>query len=270
MPNVGSDPAVAVEELDGSPIESLEDGLFTAKMILLCDWEDRFDLINNLTKLGGFPYPHDDTWGATCRSATVEKYKSEKTTANLEEWAAYEKAKCTAHFSSPTWDQPLFVGGTIETTEEILPAVEGVQLDHRFFQWTATPGTPLKAGEAPIKPLYFAEYQKTHHNIYTSSIGTSYTTLAEALALVDSVNDASVNAKVLPGLTFAAGTLLMKPPVIRRKGYWTDIIYRMGWNKMGWNKFWNGATQEWQSIYIRDADPAEQYFNFPEEDWSSL
>jgi len=266
---------VVATELDGSPIEKLEAGKFSATMKFKCDWADRHDLMNGLVYSPGFSYPHS-LRGAYCSGASCKKLKPnlkmDEVDISGNGYASYEFAEVTAEFRTPDYITPEPTGpNNIMMTENEEPAVHAVSLDYRKYQWVAGTGPtvkPLLSGEAPFKQVFGSEYVITHHDIPNSDIGVGYTVHSAVESFFGKVNNAPENARTLVARTFAAETLLCKPTLRNTQGAYTSFTYRFAYNPEGWNKFWRGDTQAWESMYLLGT--STEVKNFPLVDMSTL
>ena len=112
------------------------------------------------------------------------------------------------------------------------------------------------------------QYVVTHHDIPNSDIGSAYTIHTAVNAMRGKVNDAEETARVLKGRTFEEESILCKPVLRNTQGTTTSFVYRFGYNQEGWNKFWRGDTQAWESMYLKGT--STEVKNFPTVDMSAL
>lgn len=261
-------------ELTGSPVETLEAGKFSATMRIKCPWSDRETVMNGLISTPGFVYPHQ-TRSAYCFSASAKQGKpglkiDEITLAENVDVAEYEWAEIAARFGTPDFVTPEPLGpASIMMTETEEPSVIAISLDSSKYQWVAGgSGVKLKPGEAPFKQVFMSEYVITHHDIANSAIGTTYTVHTAVEAMVGKVNAQVELARSLIAKSFAVQTLLTKPVLRQTQGTTSTFTYRFGYNDEGWNKFWRGDTQAWESMFLLGT--STEVLNFPTVDMGAL
>jgi hypothetical protein len=253
---------VAYSELAGSPKESGDRESFQATRRLLCAWADRFTLMSEL--LVPFPgqiYPHAPGLGAHAKSCSAEPHGKEYGIGTLPYYmTTYSQAIVTCNYQTPRADDPEIQGDTI-VSESYEPSVEFVTLDPTNFRWGSPTGEALNPDEAPGRLVHTADYVYTRYLMPAVPAGIA--------SLIGKVNDSTLAATIITGLTFAPGTLLFRPPSISRITTTTGakaftIAYRMTHRPEGWNQFWRNATQTYASIYVADG---AQYKNHPEADF---
>ncbi len=271
MPTIGT---IEVEELAGSPTENRNGPIITARMVIKCAWADRWTVVAwalNDNYGIGMLYPHDEALLVYCKQADVQPFTGGKISEDgSTEYAEYEVAQITLSFRNLAELDPVVIGAgaaATATSERLEGTMFGVPLSYKHYKWGAT-GDPIKAAEAPALQIHGWSYTFTHHHIALSDVGTSYTIHEAADLLRGYVNDASVSARVLPDVTFPAGTLLCKPLVLARRGDYCDFTYRFEVRMSKWNWFWRGDTNTWDQLYlISDDSLIEPY---PEADFSTL
>lgn len=278
MPELGG---VTFNELQGSPRESQEGLVFRATQELECAWANRLTLLYALLNANagtGYLYPHAASGvEAHCRSVGIQPYEGRRALLTKEalspnDWATWELAHLTVVYRTPGTDDPLVVGegeAAQAISETLEGFTEGIVLPYDKYQWTVTPGTPIKPDEAPVMLIHGYDYTVTHHGIDNDDIGDPYTTLATALALVGKVNTNTVTAKIIPGMSWGAEQVRCKDPIVQRGDDKSNIIYRFGVRTTGWNHYWRGDTESWDRIYIQGDSPTI-YRSYPLGDFSSL
>lgn len=265
---------VVATEMNGSPVERLEAGKFSATMRFKCAWTDRDALINGLVLSPGFVYPHS-TRNAYCYAATAKQGMpglklNEVDLGGGDLYAAYEWAEVLAEFRTADFITPQPVSpNNIMMTETEEPSVHAISLDYRKYQWVAgASGVKLLAGEAPFKQVFGSEYVMVHHDILNSAIGVTYNVHTAVDAFRGKVNDPAESANILEDRNFAVETLLCKPFLRTTQGLTTTFTYRFAYNPEGWNVFWRGDTQAWESMYLLGT--STRVLNFPTVDMGAL
>jgi len=271
MPTIDSK---VVEELDGSPSESLEFGVFSARMLVKCLWSERLAIADFLLT-NGLAYPHASGRGAAVQNVAISKFKAVETKAAAagpdDDWCSYDHALLTISYRTPTIDVPEVVGGIL-TSENIEPTVEALTLDYQKYQWDADPnGTELLPGEAPFRQMFGAEYVMVHHDILNDTIGvpdTGYNVHTAVGALVGKVNDATMTPSKIQGKSFGIATVLCKPYLAATKLTTTTFTYRFSIREEGWNKHWRADNSQFEEFYL--AGSATPHKNFPEADFGTI
>jgi hypothetical protein len=259
-------PAVTIphEELDGSPTEGFDDKGFRAERQLVCAWADRFDLqdqllgqavidqTGNTTYIRPSDYPHKPGL-AYAISAAAEPFSGKCLPAggNLN-LASYTQALVRVQYGSRTGaggggggDG----GGEPFIEETVEPFAEFLTYSPVGLHWGSNLGPLLKDDEAPGKLIKGFNWNYTRHRMLT--IPVVYWNL------ISKVNDSPITSLTL-GITFPAETLLFNPPRLARQvtsigsstyGVAWTVSLLMTYKPDGWNKFWRGQDNGWQSIY---------------------
>ncbi len=259
--------SVNYEELDGSPVESIDDrGRVSVQRILQCDWSDRWTLMREVLADGGLPL--EDYTPPTVPPGFTSLPVRAKTCGCLPSGQnqgtgtvnAYPKARVAVRYRMLTMhdeDPDELVAESLEPTGEMQV------LDYTKFRWGAPDGDRLEEDEAPAKLVRSLDYAVKMFRVTTI--------LPAVLTLIGKVNEDPVLATLL-GVTFPAQTLLYNPPVLERSittegvGAW-DLGFRFSFRPDGWNAYWRAATQAYSTIYL--AGGAE-YLSYPLGDFGAL
>lgn len=259
---VDSSITVSWQELDGSPVETMSDGVFQATRRLLVDWGDRLTLMQEL--LGRTFASGDDTivmrahrypafTAAWAQSVRISPFHSpaahEGAGAQVINQYANGAVVEVGYSSSENEDGqgagPGDQGGDPLVTESIQPASEVLMLPGRQVKW-ATSGSHLMDIEAPMKLVVSMVWVYQRHKMPS---------LPDALVdYAGTVNSTAVTSLTL-GKTFAAKTLLYEPAGFRRtimpdEATAWEAELRMTHKPSGWQKFWDMANQRWDTLAL--------------------
>jgi hypothetical protein len=215
-----------------------------ASVDLRCAWADRHLLKNDLVgRLRVWPYGA----GMYCTNAQIRPEAGQYTQDG--QGMAYQFAIVTATYGMPTTS-----GGQTPDpsdpyslwSEDISSAASFLTLDHKRFLWSNSDS--VAQDEAPGWIKRTTTYHRTYYGLlYLPNNPLSY---------VGSVNQHTVRTRNFGDLD--PGTLLFETPKISRKvntegtsGWDVDLTWLH--NKDGWNKYWRATTEDYESIYLRDA-----------------
>jgi hypothetical protein len=246
---------ISYEEMHGSPQEALNINTgWTATRQLLCDWDDRDEL---MIELLGEEYDSlilgTGTVGIVCLNAAATPFNAEQ--QGTGDVAAYEKALVTANYGRDTQQGPDVAAG--DYFEDFVPTAEFLTVDStaKFWKYDSADKTkrvPLAANTSLGKLFAGGDYILKRFGL------TAYPT--SKLSLIGYVNSDVVATRTsyLNGLTFAAQTLLFMPPtmeyVLQPDGsYLINATYRMNYKPTvsttpvggfaGHNLFWFGGSK---------------------------
>lgn len=262
MPSV--DPPDYNEEA-GWPKGVWSKGEFIGIRRLICDWDDRFALIEWLDRYPNSIYPYaDGPFDAIARHVAIEgmgeqgnvtQYYGDDDPANRTGsvvLATYPKARVTVKYST---EGPRYVGRTL-TSEWLLPDTTTMPLNPAIFRWNNNTGKVLDEGERPVHIRYGFQYVIRFHKLWAVPTWV--------LGRMGTCNSNVVGGNLL-GLTFAAERLLYQPPTIRTgltvgavPTYDVTIHYK--YHPAGWNKFWRQSTATYEDIYLAGG---AQYIQYP-------
>jgi hypothetical protein len=252
-------PSVQFWELEGFPTEDFSGNRFTAQRRLLCYWADRYLLRYLLVAWPGAQYPYISDFPVRCTGVGIEPFAAMKTVAGMAaDMASYEYAILNVRYESPQYGdaQPYpsalnmakHLDPSKAISESFEPSLEALRLDYSLFKWGD--GAALKPDEAPVRSVYRMAYSLTRHN-QTSIPG-------ESLSYVGKINDDTVTPILLPGLSFAAHTLMYIPPSIdvatdESGTGLIDVTHRFAFKEEGWRKFWRGDTKQYEEIKVKSS-----------------
>lgn len=253
--------ATTHSEMKGSPTENWSYSQFTAIRRLKVAWGSRFALMEELLTFPGEDYPHHTESRIHCRSVTCAPFAKE--TGAGSGISEYEHAIVTANYASPKTGDP----DDTEISQHLEPTSEFRTLSPQGFKWGDQDGSDLLDDEAPGQQMHGMVYVLTRHNALRIP--------SAALALVGTTNLENIHANFLD-MTFAAQTLLFKPPSIDmtttiagQKSF--RITYRFLIRPQNWNMVWRKTTQQWEALVVRQADGSyDRYYNFPPAIWDDL
>lgn len=256
------------EEEDGSPREERTRDGFRATRTLLCAWEDRKTLRDELLAFPGHLYPHSNVqarctgvsstpWGQFNRGAAdgTTGYLAAPSLARLQ--ATYETPRTNLAQLNPNPNTP----GDVEMiSEDMEPTLEGVALwtpEGFEFTYDAARTLKVKKGAEPTILAYKEKYTFVRHHLAVAP-----NTLEN---LIGRCNNQPLITKLL-GMTLAPETALFAGCKI---GVVSDQLgnrkftatYQFHYQPWGWNKFisFNATTGEleYRSMYIGNlATPA--------------
>jgi hypothetical protein len=247
--------------MTGWPRSGWKNGQFEATRRLLCDWGDRFALLDWIDRYPNSIYPYaDGPADALASQAAVEgmgeqgneTYTPTDGLRSPMALATYEKAVVTIKY---TTEGPRYFGGTL-ISEWLLPDVESHPLNPALFRWTNNTGKVLDEGERPVFTRYGLQYVIRFHRLLAVP--------AWVLGRVGTCNSNVVGGGLL-GLTFAAQRLLYQPPTIKTSlttGTLTtyEVTTHYKYHPAGWNKFWRQSTGQYENIYLANG---AQYIQYP-------
>lgn len=256
---MGAYSTVDCQELHATWEEFADDSVTTAKVDLLCAYNDRWDLAADIVA-NRRAWPKAPIAAAIiprARSAAIKPFGEAEESHSGQE-IIYNQAIVTIQYTSagPEQDEEENL-----YAEELTFSAQAITLPHNLFRWGSATGEPLQENEAPGKALYSMNLNRTLYKVpppIPASIGT----------LVGTVNDTTYVSPSL-GISFAAETLLFQPSGISRTittefdGAF-DISLSFAWQPQGWNKFWRASTGTWTAIYTA----AGEYKNYPTADMS--
>ncbi len=247
-------------EMQGWPKSRWKNGQFHGERKLICDWDDRVQLLVELNMIENLVYPYPEgPSNALAYQADIDPQPGAQTSRPSPQTTAYEKAVITVRYRS-NWG--FLVGGDI-IHERIEPTGDFHTVDYTKLYWDSSQAEQFTSGEAPGRIFYGYDYVKTFRNqVGVPSWVQSYTGF---------VNSNVVNAPMLQQ-SFEAETLLFKPPTLidavnfAGAPVW-DIYTRLSWVPQGWNKFWYAKNQQYQVAYQSDGT---EYKNHPSTvfDWA--
>lgn len=252
---------IPYSEAAGSPTFSMDESGFSGQRVLLCAYTNRVTLAQQL-KGGTFDtarYLPQSFPGFS--KALVSKvdgapfYDEEVRPDGADTSAAvYVTAQLTVSYKTGLDQSDPGDDTKPQVQESIEPYAEFMTLPAQGFFWSGTNGAALKDEEAPGKLFKGANWNITIKAVKDIPSAT--------YSLCGKVNADQVHSNTL-NVDFDAETLLYNPPVLTRVVQadgtlaW-DIAYRFSFRPQGWNRFWRGATQEWERIYNKDG-PADPY-----------
>lgn len=260
-------------EMDGFPQETYELGELTATRKLICAWNDRYAVYLGFVPLTGigatYTYPGAIATPAHAISGAIDPFEAklfDGTAANppkSDKESSYEKAIVTIVFKSvgagtnvPIVDPS---APTQLISETIQPTNEFLKLDHTLFKWSS--GASLNEPEAPGRQLHGFVWTVTRHKVsLTPSLNV------ELLTWANTINLNAIRSRTL-GIVFGARTLLFMPARISRlDGNNVKIEMSFAYRELRWDKFWNVATQQNETIKKIDGT---DYDNYPDQPFES-
>ncbi len=275
---------VTHEELDGSPVSSLDENGSSSTRLLKCAWDDRETLQDQILgsrrwePIDGGPFPgNQGTLTITLaqqnpHSTAIQRAMKvgikplagaidDPSSLSTKPKIKYEHAQLTVEYqliNTTTTEE-----GERESTQETLrPSAEFITLPGKELYWDPTQTELLTDEDAPGQLVRLMEW------VY--SIAPSIRIPDETLDLLGKVNDAElVSSEILTTsgpLTFAAETLLYNGPSLGRRvvgtseySWRTELVFL--WRQNGWNKFPHLVNNEiiWQNIYDGSGNIVKPY-----------
>lgn len=241
---------VDYSELDGSPTEHFDADVSTATRQLLCAWNDRIALVQQLLAGGGQVYPHGSN--PNFRAISVDpKPQPGEVQEQAVGMAKYEFAVLTVRYSTPQYGERL----ESETERSYVIALEGTTLYLDLdiaaydYRWESGEGVAVKETEVPGKLIPGFDYVRTESGVRHKPIGI--------FDPIGYVNEKEFYCHRL-GYRFQPETLLYRnpdltevlPPNYPAAGWvtWT-ITYRLSYRPDTWNLFLDPKTGEFAEIY---------------------
>jgi len=288
-------------ELHGSPQESWNDGGYAATRQLICDWNDRHELMGDLY---GTVYPYIAPVSNPAYVAGTTYGAGDLVSYGGFAWKSLQAANTGNQPDiSPTWWQYILSGVAYVLGFEAQPySTEEAQLgtgsttDYEkalvtvYYGRTASGGDPTStaAYSESLEPT--AEFLTLDYSEYTwgddsgaakapvlkenespgrlvrglDYIFTRYnqtTVPSAALSLVGFVNTAAVTASSL-GITFGAQTLLFNPPTISRTVDATGVGSWTITYRMTYKPNWQGGVEKgWNWFWRAEEDEYQQIYH---------
>ena len=246
--------AISVDyyEMQGWPREWADLDCVGAERKLMCAWDERFTLANEITTYSDNIYPYL-TVGAGLADIYAEKVAIEpfaaQTQAAIQASAEYDWALVTVRYSS------LSPGTADLVTEWIEPAM--ITLPGGRARWEDDDRkSPVENRESILMPALV--YNLKYHRAAAVS--------ASIPPAIGKINSGAVATKLL-GLTFDANTLLYCVPRISRTLSMAgvtlfNIHHRCAFKSAGgngWNWHWNAETASWVQYFDRAGDAIDDY-----------
>jgi len=260
------------QEAPGSPKESLGKESPVATRIVYCDWDDRYDVYDEII---GEEYPFHSSTILIARQIDIDPFdtKPMEAVASEPKKVAWDVAVLTIHYD-------VLQGGSRDPTnpggptynpmkmtyfeESIDGTMEFLTIDNQKFWWhsnesdTSVLQTELVTGkEAAALQMFGFDWVLEYQDVQV---------LPNYSGLIGKVNDAEVVSQTL-GYTFAPETLLFHPPSLRRTVTNTGTS---GWNmrlalsfrQNTWNKFYWPNWQEFESAWSGESSKIESPWNY--------
>ncbi len=223
---------VTYTEIDNSPkiAQDTRTGVWTAEHMLKCAWDDRVALMDQFLT----PYPgvvHSLNSAARAYSASALPFGISVDSGDTEVMA-WEFARVTIRFSTPSLGQPIVDSDGNILSETIEESAEFLTLDHKDFRWGSSDGPKLEPEEAPGRLSIGFDYVFTRYNVETIP--------HIVLELLGFCNTSVVRANYL-GLLFAPESLLYVAFSLNHRsdnaGQVIDYTMRFAFRR-NWNEFW--------------------------------
>lgn len=255
MANEYSDVDCAEEHGTATENYDEETGLLSAEVTLRCDYGDRHSLCADICG-NRRPWPKGG-FGLVPRAAKASIRMDQSAYDVIGQTLRSYHALVTVYYSTKNEDI---------VTESLEPTTEFITLDHRMFRWNSGSGDPLSEEEAPGRLVRYINFVRTEMYVQPPLD-------PNLLALMGTVNNATITSELLFGLSFAAQTLLFSPPTINRKisalgAQQYDMVKKWTYNPAGWNKYRRTKTGNYEQIYI--ANSSTVYNSYEPMDHSSL
>jgi hypothetical protein len=241
------------EDTDGLSISfDALTGEVTASVKLMCAWNQRWALVNDLL-LNSRVLPYYGFGAPVALNASVapfgERYQDGQA-------YVYSEAVVSVNYGIKKYDE---VGDFDIVAESIEPQAEFRILPYQNFRWSSKTGDPLVEAEAPgkleMKLMLVRQIFK---------VPTPLPLLA--LTGTGKCHNAAYTSPLL-GLTFPAESLLYLEPkferTLRNNGN-DGVNYTQQWaiKYTGWNKFYRAKTAAYENIYMTTnagVDPHKSY-----------
>ncbi len=262
-------------DMDGFPKESGTINDFRATRKLRCDWDDRFDVANQIL-VGrdhfGELYPYKTSTGARAVRARYEGLGGlQQGSGGL---GQYESAIVWIEYETPRSSSERAAGGPSSPGGDFTGIVERFEvtaqqltLSHEKLVWGPPlndpnqpeppfPANPdaLKEAEAPAKLIVGMDYVLTRSRLSTVDVD-----IFRPTGKVN-MNDFTLFTF---NLHFAPETLLYHGPLVEHainprtgRGVFS-VTYRLSINGDGWNRFWRTKDQFFHRIFNAPVQPVE-------------
>ncbi|MHC4611071.1 MAG: hypothetical protein ACYS7M_12070 [Planctomycetota bacterium] len=263
---------VDFQEMHGFPRSKWNRGDFKAVRKLKVAWDDRVTLMEDLNTEEGryYPYP-DGPWYmdegnviplAYAKVCSCDPLKAQQRSDDdlaaftLQPVAEYDFAILTVEYTN---EIEYWGSGGARIEETLRPLTTYATVPKTGLRWTSTTGTALEQG---IDRIFFgSEYVLDIQNLLSPPVSTG---------LEGTVNNAVVTSYTL-NRSFAAQTLLYRPPTIRRSAAWAQlerwhVRYSLAYNPWGWNTWWNPTNGAFESVYTSEG----QYVQYPLASFAGL
>ncbi len=263
-----SSEASAVEEFCSVEEEISFVGENSAKVILRCPWNKRYDVVNSVLAFG-VAYPNASI-GAFASKCSIKPVPAEPTAAATNGRINYAEALVTVMYDTSKSGKLDQASGTLYS-EEIEEVVEGQKLNPKNFCWGTSAGGD-RVADGPVRQMRYMRIRRTLYNL--TSIPSAFFTLP------GKTNTAAYTSAAL-GPTFAAETLLFSPGSVSRtvttggtKGW--NVPMLLSYRPEGWNTYWNpdksngGGNPAGGYDAIYDEKASAVHKNFPPADFSTL
>jgi hypothetical protein len=229
-------------EKDRTPQEkALGDGSFEAKVIVQCDWDDRFTLLNDIGASGGELYPYEPDSGAVVVAVGTEGVGA--TSVDGSGFHVHDTAQMTIVYRRAP-NAP-FLNDQVLMLEQIHPAGSMIGLPTDQLHWDSASGTGLAAAETPYVEEPMMEYIRTYYNVLVENSNT-YDAKGTA-------NEYPLSCVAL-NKTFAAETLRYLGGITKRRLQLgtlprLEVTHHFLWRKYPWNKWYRAATNQYERVY---------------------
>jgi len=247
-------------EIGRSPISEFSLAGYGEHRVLLCDWDDRYTLAQQLmgyvTDDGGTyykPQKHPEFDQALVVRVTIEPKGTPADTGDTQR-LGWTHAQLTVEYGNR--DDGSISNSTALVTESLEPAAEVITMPDTQLYWDNGQAEPLKPDgvEAPTFVLRMCEWIYTRHQVLDLP--------SQLFSAVGTVNQFALTSNSL-GATFPVWTLLYSMPRLTRtltvRG-WTawEIEMRFTYRPNSWFKFLKGDGS-WNFMYDSDGNMYQPY-----------
>lgn len=239
-------------ELPGYPREEWPgNGMFIGIRQLMCNWDDRYDLLTELDSEPNRLYPYLEAINAYPVAARIEPFGVPEEDATTYRTGKYALAVLTVTYrnNAPAIHKNILISEEFYTTGQNEP------VPHELLQWTD--GTELESYEAPTRWASGFDWTVTFHRV----MGVP----GAADTMVDYTNNATVVSPTY-SRAFPAHTLVYRGYALYHsvgwgKMPWYKLQYRFSWHPFGANKHWRPETGQYEALEVKST--GQPYINYP-------
>jgi hypothetical protein len=261
------------DQVDHSAAEDYLPGAVAASANLICDWNDRYALVDDLL-LNRRQWPFFTVPTLIAKTAKITALPTKGTTAT--QIISYQKAIVAVKYATLDAEEEKdeedgAPNDGVVVTDSIKPAAEFITQDPRNFTWeTAPEGASLGAPPMPVTEGQ-APGMLIHTHTLSRVLGRVLNIPASILTLPGSVNAVAYTSNQL-GLTYPAETLMFGIPSITfehlANGVTTKkLTLEFSYKPNTWNKYYRPDKLVWEHMMVA-AQPAVIAKMYPPGDFS--
>jgi len=253
---------VPYERLSGYPREQRERGRLVATDRLICNWEDRHELANEILGLtwplrqapqsyrADFPF-------CMARRVAIEPMGELVRDTDGHGRNTYERAILTVEYETPSGGAVQRIAPDEQTIieEELYPSAQVLMAPAHGLYWDDARTIPFTDAEAPLLTLRQLDWQVT---VYGMPVVP-----AVAIDYMNCVNDSAVVSPTL-GVVFEAETVLFHGA--RPSRIWTTggaqpwkVVFPFTIKPSGWNRFYRRGAAVPAVVYDAAGEPWTPY-----------